>query len=187
MAEYVNNKELYKEFVLYHDSKLKALENDQRIPPLTNKIGEAILQVCTRSAYSKKFYGYTPVWKQEMIADAIEICIRYAHNFNPAKSKNPFAYITQLAKNAMIQRIKREKKQLYTRYKLYAETNGFSADYDENFNIEDVEAVNEVNVVFLDHLVYIHDYETKAKEAKEAKMVEKKSKDMVSLKDVFDV
>ena len=29
-----------------------------------------------------------------MISDGIENCLQYIHNFNPEKSKNPFAYFT---------------------------------------------------------------------------------------------
>jgi hypothetical protein len=52
-----------------------------------------------------------------MISDAIENCVMYAENFNPAKSKNPFAYFTQIVYYAFLRRIQREKKQLYVKYK----------------------------------------------------------------------
>jgi hypothetical protein len=52
-----------------------------------------------------------------MIGDAIENSIRYFHNFNPEKSRNPFAYFTQISKFAFIRRIAKEKKQLYVKYK----------------------------------------------------------------------
>ena len=41
----------------------------------------------------------------------------YAHNFNPEKSKNPFAYFTQIIYYAFLRRIEREKKQAYVKYK----------------------------------------------------------------------
>jgi DNA-directed RNA polymerase specialized sigma24 family protein len=52
-----------------------------------------------------------------MIGDAIENCIMYFDNFDPKKSKNPFAYFTQIIYFAFIRRIHKEKKQLYVKYK----------------------------------------------------------------------
>jgi hypothetical protein len=41
----------------------------------------------------------------------------YFDNFNPDKSKNPFAYFTQIIYYAFLRRIQKEKKQLYVKYK----------------------------------------------------------------------
>jgi DNA-directed RNA polymerase specialized sigma24 family protein len=57
-----------------------------------------------------------------MIGDGIENCIRYAKNFNPEKSKNPFAYFTQIIYYAFIRRITKEKKQTAIRQKLIDNT-----------------------------------------------------------------
>ena len=42
----------------------------------------------------------------------------YIDNFDPEKSSNPFAYITQIIYFAFIRRITREKKHLYTKHKM---------------------------------------------------------------------
>ena len=47
-----------------------------------------------------------------MVCDGIENCIQYIDNFNPAKSKNPFAYFTQIVYYAFLRRIAKEKRQL---------------------------------------------------------------------------
>jgi len=52
-----------------------------------------------------------------MISDAIENCLSVVSNFDPAKSKNPFAYFTQITFYAFVRRIQREKKQLQTKYR----------------------------------------------------------------------
>jgi hypothetical protein len=52
-----------------------------------------------------------------MICDGIENCIQYFRNFDPDKSKNPFAYFTQIIYFAFLRRIQKEKKQLYVKYK----------------------------------------------------------------------
>ena len=41
----------------------------------------------------------------------------YFRNFDPVKSKNPFAYFTQIIYYAFLRRIMKEKKQLYVKYK----------------------------------------------------------------------
>jgi hypothetical protein len=52
-----------------------------------------------------------------MISDGIENCLMYFSNFDPTKSKNPFAYFTQIIYYAFLRRIQKEKKQLYVKYK----------------------------------------------------------------------
>jgi DNA-directed RNA polymerase specialized sigma24 family protein len=53
-----------------------------------------------------------------MISDGIENCLQYIDNFNPEKSSNPFAYFTQIVYYAFLRRIQKEKKYLYTKYKV---------------------------------------------------------------------
>ena len=53
-----------------------------------------------------------------MISDGIENCLQYIHNFNPEKSKNPFAYFTQIIYYAFIRRIQKEKKQTHIKNKM---------------------------------------------------------------------
>jgi DNA-directed RNA polymerase specialized sigma24 family protein len=52
-----------------------------------------------------------------MISDGIIDCISAVNNFNPDKTTNPFAYFTQIAWNAFIRRIHKEKKQTYIKHK----------------------------------------------------------------------
>ena len=48
-----------------------------------------------------------------MISDCIQNCLQYAYNFDPEKSKNPFAYFTQIIYYAFLRRIQAEKKQVH--------------------------------------------------------------------------
>ena len=57
-----------------------------------------------------------------MISDGIENCVQYIHNFDPAKSKNPFAYFTQIIHYAFLRRIQKEKKQLEIKNKIIERT-----------------------------------------------------------------
>jgi len=60
-----------------------------------------------------------------MIGDGIENCITYIDNFDPEKSKNPFAYFTQIIYYAFLRRIQKEKKQVDIRQKMI-EKSGYS-------------------------------------------------------------
>ena len=57
-----------------------------------------------------------------MISDGIEHCLQYMDNFNPDKSKNQFAYCTQIIYYEFIRRIQKEKKQIQIKSKLIANT-----------------------------------------------------------------
>lgn len=108
--EYVSNKKLYQVMVEYIAAK-KA-DPTTRVPEY---VGECLFLIATRLAYKANFVNYS--WRDEMISDGIENCILYIDNFNPEKTKNPFAYFTQIIYNAFIRRINKEKKQQYIKFK----------------------------------------------------------------------
>lgn len=112
---YVDNKRLYTEMIKYIREYNEAVEQGKETPPATRYIGECIWLIANRLSTNRNFIGYT--YRDEMIGDAIENCLRYLHNFNPEKSKNPFAYFTQIMYYAFLRRIDKEKKQTYIKYK----------------------------------------------------------------------
>ena len=57
-----------------------------------------LLTIANKYSSKSNFYGYT--WKDDMVSEAVCTCIRYLRNFNPEKSTNAFAYVTQIIKNA---------------------------------------------------------------------------------------
>ncbi len=83
---------------------------------MSEYLGECFLRIATHLSYKPNFVNYT--FRDDMISDGIENCLVYVHNFNPAKSKNPFGYFTQIIFYAFIRRIQREKKHTYIKYKL---------------------------------------------------------------------
>lgn len=113
---YVDNKKLLEELTKYRKSVIEA-RNDNKIKPrLSNYVGECILLIANKLSNRPNFINYP--FKDEMISDGIENCLMYIDNFDPEKSSNPFAYITQIVYFAFIRRITREKKHLYTKHKL---------------------------------------------------------------------
>ena len=90
--------------------------DEENIPPVTNYIGECFLKIATHLSYRPNFINYT--YRDEMISDGIENCLQYVKNFNPEKSKNPFAYFTQIIYYAFLRRIAKEKKQSHIKNKM---------------------------------------------------------------------
>lgn len=112
---YVDNKRLFTEMIKYTNAYKEAKEQGLEPPKASNYIGECIWLIANRLSTNRNFIGYT--YREEMIGDAIENCLRYLHNFNPDKSNNPFAYFTQIMYYAFLRRIDKEKKQSYIKYK----------------------------------------------------------------------
>tara|TARA_B100000085_G_scaffold285021_1_gene319661 strand:+ start:1141 stop:1725 length:585 start_codon:yes stop_codon:yes gene_type:complete len=112
---YVNNKEFLLAMTDYREKRLAAEEKGDPKPQVSEYIGECFVKIANHLAYKSNFVNYT--FREEMILDGIENCITYIDNFNPEKSKNPFAYFTQITYYAFLRRIQKEKKQLDTKYK----------------------------------------------------------------------
>tara|TARA_Y100000996_G_C22412615_1_gene597908 strand:+ start:178 stop:765 length:588 start_codon:yes stop_codon:yes gene_type:complete len=112
---YVNNKDFLHAMTEYRTARLEAEESGEPKPRVSNYIGECFVKIANHLAYKSNFVNYT--FREEMILDGIENCITYIDNFNPEKSKNPFAYFTQITYYAFLRRIQKEKKQLDTKYK----------------------------------------------------------------------
>ena len=127
---YVNNKELLQALIVYREKVAHAKENDLPKPRITNYLGECFLKIATHLSYKPNFVNY--MFRDDMISDGIENCVQYIHNFDPEKSRNPFAYFTQIIHYAFLRRIQKEKKQLDSKTKI-SERSGF----DEVMNVDD--------------------------------------------------
>ena len=113
---YVNNKEFLAAITEYRKVRLEAEAEGKPKPKVTNYIGECFVKIANHLAYKANFVNYT--FRDEMILDGIENCITYVDNFDPEKSKNPFAYFTQITYYAFIRRIKKEKKHMDLKMKM---------------------------------------------------------------------
>jgi hypothetical protein len=128
---YVNNKTLYEEMVKYKEKTEKFKAEGKQLPQVPRYVGECFLLICNKLSTKPNFMGYS--YKDEMVADAIENCVAAAHSFDPSKSSNPFAYFTQIAWNAFIRRIAKEKKQAYIKHKNFEHTNLLDDLLEENY------------------------------------------------------
>ena len=127
---YVNNKEFLSAIVEYKEKVALAAERGEEKPRITNYLGECFLKIATHLSFKPNFVNY--MFKDDMVCDGIENCVQYINNFNPEKSKNPFAYFTQIIHYAFLRRIQKEKKQLEIKTKII-ERSG----YEEVMVVED--------------------------------------------------
>ena len=113
---YVNNKKFLEAMTEYRELRIMAEETGKPRPQVTNYIGECYLKIANHLSYRPNFINYT--YRDDMISDGIENCLQYMDNFDPEKSKNPFAYFTQIIYYAFIRRIQKEKKQYQIKQKM---------------------------------------------------------------------
>ena len=140
---YVNNKELLEALIVYREKVAIAKEKDLPKPRITNYLGSCFLKIATHLSYKPNFVNY--MFRDDMISDGIENCVQYIHNFDPAKSKNPFAYFTQIIHYAFLRRIQKEKKQLDIKNKIIEKTG-----FDEVMTVDDgalTGAMSEYNTI----------------------------------------
>ena len=79
-------------------------------PRIPHYIGKCFLDIAEHLSKRPNFSNY--IYRQDMVSDAVENCVIYAANFDPAKSNNPFSYFTQVCWYAFIRRIGKEKRQI---------------------------------------------------------------------------
>ena len=115
-SHYIDNKVFFSEMCKWKDLIKEADDLGEPRPPITTYIGECFMKIAEHLSFKTNFANYP--YKEEMIGDAIENCIMYAHNFDASKSKNPFSYFTQITYYAFLRRIEKEKKQSYIKFKL---------------------------------------------------------------------
>lgn len=106
---YVDKAEFYALMVERKKEVLEAEKAGKPKPVVNDKIGKIILDIATNLSYRYNFINYT--YRDEMVADGIETCIRYLDNFDPDLSKNPFGYYTKICYFSFVRRIHKETKQ----------------------------------------------------------------------------
>lgn len=125
---YINNEELLKEVMIYKKDGI-----------LTEELGRMLLQIANHYSTKGNFSGYT--WRNDMVSDAVLTCIKYLNSFNPDKSKNAFAYITQICKNSFRAYIKSQKKYIETKNMCYQK---FTEIVKSEFYISEQDAFNAI-------------------------------------------
>ena len=137
---YVNNKEFLEALVIFKAQCARAEEAGEKRPPISNYIGECFLKIATHLTYKPNFVNY--MFREDMICDGIENCVQYIQNFNPDKSKNPFAYFTQIIYYAFLRRIQKEKRQLEIKNKILDKSG-----YEVAFHTDDKTGSSDYNTI----------------------------------------
>jgi hypothetical protein len=133
---YVNNKDFLEAITVFKNKVREAEEQDKTRPRIPHYIGDCFLKIATHLSYKPNFVNYT--FREDMISDGVENCVQYINNFDPEKSKNPFAYFTQIIYYAFLRRIQKEKRQNDIKQKILEKT-GFdhvmhTDDYGNDMN-----------------------------------------------------
>ena len=137
---YVNNKEFLEALVVFKAKCAAAKEAGEPRPRISNYIGECFLKIATHLSYKPNFVNY--MFREDMICDGIENCVQYIENFNPEKSKNPFAYFTQIIYYAFLRRIHKEKRQLEIKNKILDKSG-----YEVAFHTDDKSGSSDYNTI----------------------------------------
>ena len=160
---YVNNADFLAALIEYKKQCDEAKKKNKPEPAIPNYIGECFLKIADHLSRKPNFISYS--FRDEMIADGIENCLMYFRNFDPDKSKNPFAYFTQIIYYAFLRRIMKEKKQLYVKYKATEQIgilDEFEMLEDSDGNYRQFELYDNISE-------FIHNFEENKRKKKEGK------------------
>jgi len=167
---YINNKEFLKCIIEYQADIVKCKKEGKPKPYVTDYIAMCFLQIAQRLSYRPNFINYT--YKDDMISDGLENCLAYMHNFNTEKSKNPFAYFTQIIYYAFLRRIQKEKKQQYIKYKVFTDQRAVMEEEHEKLSVDFINEKGSAD--FHIHIKeFIDDMERKEAEKKEKRELKK--------------
>ena len=137
---YVNNAEFSNSVVEYVKTVIEAKDKEQPLPIVPDYIAQCFLKIAEGLSHKSNFIRYT--YREEMVMDAVENCLRAVENYNIEAATrtgkpNAFAYFTQISWYAFLRRIAKEKKQQEIKYK-YLTSSGVEAfmsiDMSEEFS-----------------------------------------------------
>jgi hypothetical protein len=174
---YISNQKMYNELVKYYDKLAEAEKEEREEPRIPDYLGECFLLIAENLAKKPNFSSYT--FKEDMIQDGVLTCVANITKFDPDRTNNPFSYFTQAIFYSFLQRIAKEKKQEYVKYKsiekkYFSEEMGATNELDKgSFKTSD----NNNLEVFDNYLEFIEDYEDK--------FLPKKSRERKRKKDGF--
>lgn len=139
---YVDNKKFLQAMIEYREMVGAAEQDGKQRPNVPVYIADCIIKIATHLSYKPNFINYS--FREDMIMDGVENCLQYIDNFNPEKSKNPFAYFTQIVYYAFLRRIQKEKKYLYTKMKATENATIFGETADTSDHDSGTDFINNV-------------------------------------------
>lgn len=132
---YIDNKLFSKCAHEYAELYREAIRSGYPEPRIPEFIGECFIKLASRKASAGNFWQYT--FKDEMILDGIEDCVKAIKNFDISKktrsnSPNAFGYFSLIIHNAFLRRIEKEAKQkrIKEKYLMNASISAFLGEED---------------------------------------------------------
>lgn len=116
MAIYVDNEKLLNDIVEWKSK----LEKDPSTR-MSDSIGIAIMNIANGFTNYWRFSRYTDDWKELMVGDAVETCVKYLKSFDATRYDNPHGYITMICARCFFGRIEKEKERDAAKYKYFLE------------------------------------------------------------------
>lgn len=178
---YVNNKDFYAAMKARRELYNEWVANGKigKKPQISDYIGECIMKIAQNLASKYQFTNYR--FKDEMILDAIEHCLRYIDSFDPEKTQNPFSYYTQTCYFQFLSRIRTEKIQQYVKYKstLSSAILGDAAEMNEYASLDSEHSLDNLllETEFMDK--FVEDFENKLLENKKVREEKKSGLEML--------
>tara|TARA_B110000858_G_scaffold186471_1_gene229708 strand:- start:1918 stop:2505 length:588 start_codon:yes stop_codon:yes gene_type:complete len=122
---YVNNAQFSQSVVDHVLSVREAEGAGEKAPQMPRYVAECFLKISEGLSHKSNFVRYT--YREEMVMDAVENCLRACKNYNveaaTRKGKpNAFGYFTQIAWYAFLRRIKKEQRQQDVKLNYLAES-----------------------------------------------------------------
>lgn len=187
---YVDKEEFYQALVerkvLMDEYRAKLANGEEAVPPrISEKIGECVLKICTN--LSKKFQFAKIPYKEEMISDAIEQCLRYIDSFDVTKTRNPFSYFTQTAYYQYLDRIEVENEELYKKYKALLNSVALAELSEHDSSADNAEHIHDnFELPDISHITdFVSKYEVKIAERKKKQKEKSKQTNSVTLDDIW--
>lgn len=146
---YVSNKEFSAAVIAYVEELNKAEAEGKELPIVPNYIADCFMRIAEGLSHKPSIIRYP--FREEMVMDAVENCLRAIKNFDLEKAKAPgktitgrektgkvnaFSYFTQVSWWAFMRRIEKEKKQQQIKMK-YIKQAGIDTTAMLHFNADD--------------------------------------------------
>lgn len=111
---YVNNAD-FSQAVMDYVTQLRAAQKaNEQLPIIPDYIADCFMRIAEGLSHKPNFIRYT--YREEMVMDAVENCLKAIHNYNIEAATrtgkpNAFSYFTTICYYAFLRRIDKEKKQ----------------------------------------------------------------------------
>lgn len=113
-------KKVAKEYYVNNKEFLRLLTEHKQVENKKNweELGKIFLKIATRYLNKPSFIQYSIDWKQDMITESIYLMVLRWKSFDETRYDNPFAYFTEIAKNAVNKFLgdKNEEAQLISKF-----------------------------------------------------------------------